>query len=193
MIETAAPIAAQDASTYAAAGLSAQNANQDLSKSSFDTQMQSYLKSQDLYNTTQAQSQQGEINKQIQAQKDAATAELQMALKQIDANLDIEKIASNDRASYVTAIAPLMQQYQTSYTTIQSQPDEVLDSAGKAKAIADLEAMYRPQLEALSNIYSYDVQWTSDSLPTDTNTAPPSGSYLNGLLGDLGSLFTGRL
>lgn len=188
MIETAAPIAAQDASTYAASGLSAQNANQDLNKTSFDTQMSSYLKSQDLYNTkeTQAQqgdinktlqAQQGDINKTLQAQKDKATSDLQMALKQIDANLDIEKIASNDRSAFASSVAPIMQQYQTAYTNIQSQPDSVLSSTAKASAIADLTAMYRPQLESLSNIYGYEVQWESSSLPAATPVSQYTGTY----------------
>lgn len=162
-IDAAAPIAAQDASTYAASGLSAQNANQETKQLGYKGQIDSVVKMQELYNAAVLQQQQGGITQENTAQKYALETQLQTTLKQMDINIDMEKIASNDRQSYVNAIGPIMQQYQNSYITIQQQPDNVMDASAKAAALSDLHAMYKPQLESISNLYGYTVDWGVES------------------------------
>lgn len=159
MIETAAPIAAQDASTYAASGLSAQNSNQELKQSTADTINSSYLKSQDLYNTNTAATHEGQISASLQAQKDQAAAQLQTSLKQMDINVDMAKLDASNKEAFSAAVAPVMQQYQNSFTEIQSSANASLSADEKAAAIDQLNAMYKPQLQSIANIYGYELEW----------------------------------
>jgi len=147
-IDASAPIAAQDASTSAAAGLSSQNADQSLNQTRYSGSVQAVGASQ------AANDQMG-----LQAQHQAATAQLQTSLKQMDVAVDMDKLDSSNRASFTSAVAPVMQQYQSAYENIQVQPDSVLNAGAKAKALSDLSALYKPQLTSMANIYSYPLTW----------------------------------
>ena len=173
-IDAAAPIAAQDASTFAASGLSAQNANQQNTGMQYQSALKTIADAQALFNSTSLQEQQGQISSSLQAQKDAATAQLQTALKSMDINVDMAKIDSANRSSFVNAIGPVMQQYQSSFTNIQTQPDSVMSADAKATAIANLSAMYKPQIESLSNIYSYPLTWGAEATTATTPAATTS-------------------
>lgn len=167
-IDAAAPIAAQDASTYAASGLSAQNANQTNAANKYSAELQAANNAQSLYNSATLQEQQGQISSALKDQD----FEADKFLKQMDINVDLAQLASADRQSFVTAVTPLMQQYQTSYTNIQSQPKSVMSATAKAAALADLEEMYKPQLESMANIYGYSLEWgDSDASATDSYNA----------------------
>jgi hypothetical protein len=169
-LDAAAPIAAQDASTYAASGLSAQNANQDLRQAKMNALLKTIGDAQALYNASFLQKQQGEIQgglnqqqgviqSQLYAQRDAATAALSLTLKNIDANIDIMKIASNDRSSYVSQLGNIMQNYQNAFTAIQTTPDSSINQVSKGQGITSLNGIMRANVVSLTNLYGYDVNW----------------------------------
>ena len=101
-IDAAAPIAAQDASTYAASGLSAQNANQANAASRYTALLGTVRDSQNLYNTGTLNLQTGDINSMLR----------QMELD-AEQSSTAAKIASSDRASYSSSVGALGQQYQS--------------------------------------------------------------------------------
>lgn len=121
----------------------------------------------------------------LQKQKTDAEATLQKALKQIDANIELEKIAANDRANFVQAMGPVMQQYQTTFQTIQAQPNEVMDQAAKTWALNTAALMYKDQMTALASIYGYPVSWPYE------DSAAPYGEPKKNNSGDEGSPPTG--
>jgi hypothetical protein len=169
-IDAAAPIAAQDASTYAASGLSSQNANQEQAQSQLNAIFKSISDAQSLYNGMQLQeqkgqidsglqAQQGKITSDLQAQKDAAYASLSLTMKNIDSNIDVMKIASADRSSYVQSMSQVMQNYQNAYTSIQTTPDSTINQTSKMQSLASLNDIYRANLVSMTNLYGYDVNW----------------------------------
>ena len=158
-IDAAAPIAAQDASTYAAAGLSNQNANQQLNLTGYSGKINEAL-----------QAQQSAATLAQQTQQQQATAELQTSLKQMDVNLDLSKLTETERSNFSNAVSPIMTKYQEAYTAIQTQADSVLNASGKAKAIADLQATYIPQLQSISNIYGYNIDWGTPNVVENNDT-----------------------
>ena len=158
-IDAAAPIAAQDAATYAASGLSAQNANQNAEQTKLTGGVTSVNQAQNLYNAAETQAQQGEITSDLQAQRDTATSDLQTSLKQMDVNVDISKISAANMSAYVNAVSPVMTKYQEMVAGIQTQPDSNITPDAKAVALANLRAIYMPQIQSISNIYGYQVDW----------------------------------
>ena len=164
VIDTAAPIAAQDASTYAASGLSAQNANQELNQTKYNALLGTVTKAQELSNAMQLATQQGKINSDLQAQQDAATYKLQTTLKQMGIDVDLQNIAQNDRQAFTGSIGNLLQQYQVAYTGIMQQPDQQLSQESKAAAVADLQSMLNANLASMANVYGYQINWGLDTV-----------------------------
>lgn len=173
-IDAAAPIAAQDASTYAASGLSAQNANQDLTatgyKSALDLSGNSILSAQNAAQTAKSNAyqtnQEYENNKALQTQSQAATASLQTSLKQMDVNLDLTQLAQSDRTAFASAVAPVMQQFQSEISQIERTPDVEMDAAAKAAAIQEQRNYLKSNLAPIAQIYGYTMTW--DDVPADT-------------------------
>lgn len=193
-IDAAEPIAAQDASTYAASGLSAQNANQASAEAQYNAMLKSIADQQSYSNSAGLQAQQGQITKDLQTtlknmdysnssrlqqEKAASDYNLQTTLKNMDIGVDLQKLAATDRNSFSTAAQGIMQQYQSAYTSIQSQPDTVMDANAKATAIANLTAMYKPQLQSLANIYGYSLDWGTGGM--SSSQAYDLQSQLNAL------------
>ena len=143
-IEAAAPIAGQDASTYAAAGLSAQNANQEM--------------------------QQQKEQSQQTAEREKLAAGYTMEQNKFLANEDYKKLMANleaaDRQSFASATLPLMQQYQSAINAAQMDPN--MSTEGKAIAMNNLKGIYMPQITAIANIYGYKTTWKVPSYKTST-------------------------
>ena len=159
-IDAAAPIAGQDASTYAASGLSAQNANQDLNATRYNALTTSAVKSQETENALMANDQQGLINSNLQAQKAYNDTQLQTSLKQMGIDVDLQNIAASDRSQFSSAASSIMEQYQAAYSNIMMQPDSSFDAGSKAAAVADLKSMLNSQLSSIASVYNYKVNWS---------------------------------
>jgi hypothetical protein len=145
-IDAAAPIAAQDSSTYAASGLSAQTANQDLNNSSIISAQ----------NAAQTQA--------LQTQQAADTYKLQTDLKQMDVNVDLTKLSQSDRQAFAAAVSPIMQQVQAEISNIQRMPDSELDAAGKLAAIQTQTEFLKTNISPIAQIYGYALTWEDTDL-----------------------------
>ena len=141
-IDAATPIAAQDASTYAASGLSAQNANQQTKQTGYEADL----------NYTSAYN-------------------LQTTLKQMDIDLDITKLAQSDREAFASAITPIMQQVQAEISNIERTPDSQMDANAKRIAIQEQQDFLRSSIAPIAQIYGYNLKWNDSSALSDRQTA----------------------
>lgn len=157
-IDAAAPIATSDANTYATAGLSAQNNTQDKGLAGYQSQLASAQAKENFGYTTaeNAQNIKGNMDIQKQAQ---------------DANLVIQNlnISQQEKASLTSATGPIIQQVQAEISQIQRTPDSVLSPEAKTAAIAYQQQALQAQLQTISSLYGYKVDW---STPTATTPAP---------------------
>ena len=148
-IDAATPIAGQDAQTYTASGVAAQNANAAVNKTAYDAALKN-----------QAVNLEAGYSASLQKQKDDAYATLNLTLKRIDERVELDKIALQDRDSFSKSVGPIMQQYQTEFSRIQVDPNFASPSE-KATAIQMLNNIYKPQISAINSIYGYTLKWTN--------------------------------
>ncbi len=138
-IEAAAPIAAQDASTYAASGLSAQNANQDMTKQTQEQQMT--------------------------AQREKLAAGYTMEQNKFLANADYQKLMANlsseDKRSFNSSMASLSQQYINEFNAVQR--DTSMSTEGKGIAMENLQSEFAAKAKSLSSIFGYKVNWSTNT------------------------------
>ncbi len=167
-IDAATPIAGQDATTYATSGLSAQNANQGVDLTGYQAGLKEV-----------SDKQAAGYASELQRQKDDAYATLNLSLKQIDKDLEIQKINLQDRDSFAKTVGPIMQQYQGEFAKIQIDPN-FANPDEKAAAIQRLNDIYQPQISAINSIYGYDLKWDNIPPPTTAPTAPTAQPMSSG-------------
>ena len=164
-IDAALPIATSDASTYSNSGLSAQQAAQDTSLTGYKAQLDAAQQATNFgYNTSlNQQNIKGNIDISKQAQ-DAA-----LVLKNLD-------ISQQDKASMSSAIGPIIQQYQSEVSKIQSTADATMSPNAKQAAIDFQNNLFKAQLSTLSSLYGYNITW-------DTPDPNVPGATLAGTVG----------
>lgn len=205
-IDAAMPIATQDATANATAGQSAQNANQDLGLTGYKSLLDSAQQSENFDYRTRENQQNIAANTQLQddrlksqgalqtqseaaalaqqTQQQQANLGLQTTLKQMDISLDLQKLDATARDALTAATSPIVQQVQSEIAQIQRTPDEQMSAAAKADAIASQNAYLRTNLQTISTLYGYQLDWPNDSatvpstrVPTEprtTATRPPT-------------------
>jgi len=147
-IDSAMPIATQDATVNANAGQSAQQANQDVNLAGYNANLTAAQQAQNFgYSTAQnAQNIQGNLDISKQAQDAALVIQ----------NLNISQ---QERASITSATAPIIQQVQLEISNIQRTPDQVLDANGKIRAINFQNQLLQANLKTLSSLYGFNISW----------------------------------
>lgn len=169
-------IAKPDAATYAAAGLSAQQAGQEAVTTGYKGAISAELtggqisqqKVADLEIAVQKAEAAGELSAQEATQQRAlnefvADHDVGMQKTQIAADIQIKSadLAVEDRKAYGDSANNIWQQYQIQYTDIVTMPDDVLNDAGKRSAIKNLNNMVKVQTDFLSAVYDVDIEWSS--------------------------------
>jgi hypothetical protein len=146
-IESALPIAQQDAQTYAASGLSAQNAGQDLTKTGYDANLKSGLNKEASVYETLTNTQNIAANSSLQQQKDTSALTAQTQAEQSAAELQALRDANalkaqtqqeqyNSDLSAQQAQEKLTAQTQAEQSTsaLQAQRDAAAVQLEKTKA-----------------------------------------------------------
>jgi len=181
-IDAAMPIAAQDATTNATAGQSAQNANQDLGLTGYKSILDSAQQSENFDYRTRENQQNIAANTQLQddrlksqatlqtqsegaalkqqTQQQTANSTLQTSLKNMDINLDLKRFDATARDALTSAVSPIVQQVQSEIAQIQRTPDSAMSPEAKLTAIADLKAGMTTSIDTISTLYSYKLDWT---------------------------------
>ena len=184
-IDAAAPIATSDANIYAAAGQSAQGANQDRTLAGYNSllgaaqaqqnfgyttaenqqniQANTDLQNARLQSTSDLQTQQNAATLAQQTQQQQATSTLQTTLKSMDVNLSLDQMDATSRNAFTTAVTPIMQQTQAAIQAIQTTPDTTMSAEAKATAITDLQANMKAGINTMSTLYNFPVTWGVDS------------------------------
>lgn len=170
-IDAAAPIAAQDASTYAASGLSAQNANQQLTQTGYEGAINLYnssaLSAQEAGQALTQTGYESSLESGLSAQAAEQEYELQTTLKQMDIDMDLTTLAQSDREAFTAAITPIMQQVQAEISNIERTADSVMDSEAKLTAIAEQQAFLKSSIAPIAAIYGYEITWSDSELLTE--------------------------
>ncbi len=218
--EYATPVATADASAYERAGLSAQEAGQDLTRTGYQGDISAGLTTQQAGNELNTLGTQGAINAALtsaelnlrgsidsglnnqtawnnltaidqKAFHDSAALRLRgdidsglqsqaawNKLNEIDrlalhdtaaksqnlhdqVSLDMLRLDSADKEAFSSATSTIMTNYNRDLTTIQTSgktPEE------QRIAISNLNTVYRPQINFISDIYDYATDWTSDEI-----------------------------
>jgi hypothetical protein len=151
-IDAALPIATSDAATYSNSGLSAQQAAQDTSLTEDKARLDAAQQERNFgYNTgLNQQNIQGNLDISKQAQ-DAA-----LFLKNLD-------ISQQDKASLSNAIGPVIQQYQSEISKIQTTADSVMSPNAKQAAIDFQNNLFKAQLQTMASLYNYNMTWDTPS------------------------------
>ena len=197
-IDAALPIATSDAGTYATAGLSAQNANQDITKQGYQSLIDSALKKQDFTTSSALNDQNIQANKDLKTQGDQTTVntkvmDINAAVADratvIDANKDAAAIVASatvtadklkmnatDKTDYVSRRTTLQQEADVSFRNIDSIADTVMSADKKALAKANIQDTLDANVWALGVTYSGAASasmgaWTVDVAPTGYNRA----------------------
>jgi hypothetical protein len=195
-IDAALPIAQQDANTFAASGQSAQNANQDLGLTSYKSLLDSAQQRENFGYTTAENEQNIKANTalqddrlksqadlqtqaeasalQQQSQQQQANLALQTTLKNMDVKLDLQKLDATARDALTTAVSPIIQQVQSEIAQIQRTPNSTLSPDAKATAIAAQNEYLRANIQTISTLYGYRLDWPTTSSPAVYQPPPPA-------------------
>lgn len=160
-IDAALPIAQSDASTYAASGLSAQNAGQQITQTGYEGNINSALNREKFGYDSTLNTQNISANSALQTQKTQEAIDAQKQLNDLGLNVDLEKLKAVEKDS----VSNLIQQYQQQVSLIDRTPDEQMNSFAKDAAIAK----QRSALEAAISLYSYEIDWTRNGIYTAGN------------------------
>ena len=145
-IESAMPIATQDASYLQNSAIKSQEA---------DLQSGLYEK-------------QGEISKDIATHEGGIARELEGIVQQganfrQQAELDMKKVlaemelGNNEKTAYAGAVTDMGDRFMAELNNIQRDPN--VSTAAKTAAIATLQQAYRQNLQTISSIYSVSIEW----------------------------------
>ena len=145
-IESAMPIATQDASYLQNSAIKSQEA---------DLQSGLYEK-------------QGEISKDIATHEGGIARELEGIVQQganfrQQAELDMKKVlaemelGNNEKTAYAGAVTDMGDRFMAELNNIQRDPNVTTEA--KTAAIATLQQAYRQNLQTLSSIYSVSIEW----------------------------------
>ena len=166
LIEQGVNVVAPDAATYATAALSAQQATELAGTESYRGQIAAALSAQDAESAYNIQVLQNDLSYQQFSEQLVA-----------DAEKTAMTLAQADQASFGETTGEIMQQYQSEYASIITQPDSVMDAAAKTAAIDALGAATQADIDWLASVYSAgSVSWgteveTIEVAPTTETTA----------------------
>lgn len=151
-------------------GLQAEAAAQQKQINELQARAERILSAQDAVQKRILSAQEAAQQNKLAAQQAKATAELQTALKQMDVNVDLEKLKQTDREAFTTSIAPIMQQVQAEISNIQRSPDSEMDVNAKLLAIHEQQALLRSSIAPIAQIYGFELTWNDSSLISDRET-----------------------
>lgn len=163
-IQSALPIAQQDAQTYSTAGQSSQEANQLIATEGYRGGISSALANQ-----------QGQQASALSAQE----ADQKIKLEQIAQQLTGDR---QDKETYVNLASGVQQEYQTKYLAIQQTPDTVMNTDAKTLALDTLNRSTKSQMDMLDAVYRVNTTWSGGLTPgggtpaqgTPTATSAPA-------------------
>ena len=190
-IDAALPIAQGDAGTYANAGQSAQQANQDVNLTGYKSLLDSAQQAENFKQSTQQNAQNIAGNLAIQKQSQDATSQLQTTLKNMDINMNLNTLEATSRDAFTKSVGPIIQQATDAINKINTTPDEQLSADAKATAVNTQQALLQSQLNTMSSLYNYKLAWNTPSVQpgtaantnvntaTSSNTVKPYGGLAN--------------
>ncbi len=185
-IESALPIASQDAQANMESQLLKQRGAQDIELTNIQGGISSRLQQEKSQQDLQTQAAQGDINSRIQLEKsnqdriteslsqDAATSRTIMELESAR-DLTLAELEQADRAAYMETSGRIFQQYQDAYQSIQTTPDDILNANEKNKLLNYLNQQSQAQIQLSSDLIGIPLSWDSTgdiSEPSSAGAAP---------------------
>ena len=156
-ITRGAPIAAQEASTAAAAGLSAQQSGERLGEAGYKGLVTEALQGEQAQENLILQRDQA-ASQQILAQYGFQN---QVNLTELKADVDFQLkdmgIDADGRRAFAASYGPLSQEYTRSMQEIILHPEQFSSSTAQQSAINQLDALFVPRVKSLANIFGYEV------------------------------------
>jgi len=194
-IDASLPIAQQDAQTYATAGQSTQDANEAIQQTGYTANLnsaqayenfgyQGELNDQNVQGNIDIANNQATINSALQQQQDDAA----MARLQEQIGLDLSKLSQTDKEAFANATSPLFQQASADITAISNTPDSVMNAAAKDTAIKNAQTLLESNVESLSALYSYEIDWTPATLGLLSEAPEPADTFIPGSAPDVTTL-----
>lgn len=155
-IESALPIAQQDASTFSQAGLQKQKFDEEKALINTQADAASRISAQESEQALMLEREQQQGANYRQAQEIALNERLSAA-----------DISLKEKESIANQMAILGDNFQAKLAGIQVDPN--LGSGAKTAAIKDLQSVYEANLSSLGSIYGVEIVW-------DTNLTPQIAS-----------------
>lgn len=148
-IKAAAPIAAADASANAAAGLSAQEANQTMAGRGYEGAVTSKMDASK-YN----------LESNLTAQKSTDTLALNQYLKQMDASTEMAKMAHDDKVVLAQKFADMDSENARNITAIEQS-----NISGKEQLIWDMNNNNAAAKSSIAKIMGINYSWSAGPSP----------------------------
>lgn len=182
-IDASLPIAQQDASTYAASGLSAQNANQQAVRDEYAAKVTSAqnlesagynsalatqnsnaaanLAAQNATATSALAAQNASSASALATQNAASTLELNKYLKQMDAQIAQMQAQTNTQGSMSQDLTSMQQTVMNQIAAIQQTSNQIMSPEDKATANAMIMTQFQQYVSSLSSLnhYTASVTW----------------------------------
>jgi hypothetical protein len=192
-IDSALPIAQQDATTHANTAQLAQQGNQDVGLTGYKGLIDTAQGEKNFGYRTAENEQAKQSNLEINAannqaamtrdaekykadaalakQRDDASADLQRQLKRMDIDLDLTKLESTDRNNLAQYYSNLSQQRLKEIAAVQAIPTSQLTESDKYKWVQDINKNFDNSTKTLASVYgyTYSTNWMGQPSGTDTS------------------------
>ncbi|MCK5018999.1 MAG: hypothetical protein KAS32_18205 [Candidatus Peribacteraceae bacterium] len=159
VIETATPIAAADAATFATRDLAQQRADIDKTLDIQQQEGRTALEEQQQSGRTSLQTAENiAALEREQVSQTGATGRLQLELENKIADTAL-RINQSDRQFFSESASKIAQQSLAAVADINNQPDTVLTPAQKGVAIANIRAQAQADTDFIASIFEVNLDW----------------------------------
>jgi hypothetical protein len=196
VIESALPIAQQDARTFAESGLLAQRGQQDIQLAQERGDISSVLQQEGATQTQETQRQ--AATQRLELEDVAAANAIKLEDARASNTLSLEtfaqtqqnnrlatelnqqlKLAENNilaenKQVFTESTGKMFQQYQDTFTKIQTTADDILDAGEKNRLIKQNQVQLQNQIDVLASLYSIPLAWETGTAALSTQVAVES-------------------
>lgn len=186
-IDAAAPIATSDANVYANANQATQNTNQAMTQAGYNAQLTSAINAENAGYQTDLADKNIQANKDLAGINNEASYKLQTDLKQMGLNIDLAKMNSDSRQSFMTAYGQASQQAMKEKSAIDQLTNAQMTPEAKAAAKANIEQDLKNFVNGYAALNGLELSWNPVGSMVVSNPAGNTGTGGTGNGGTGGS------